>query len=74
MIYRTVIHRTDVHGTKSHRADTHSSDRAAHGTDLYEGEYTRRRIKDQQGRCFELIRREDGTESLKEMDAEACAD
>lgn len=57
-----------------HRTVIHSTPRVNHDSSVYEGEYTRRIIRDSEGRCFELTRRDDGSELLKELDVKECAE
>ena len=59
VVYRTVIDRTPAAqpGERELRA----------------GEYTRRLVSDAEGRCFELIRRADASETLNEVDTDLCS-
>lgn len=63
-----VIHRTVIHST---RTDTSESSRQPI---LAPGEFTRRLIADENGRCFELIERADGSETLTEMNVAECGE
>lgn len=61
-VHRTVIQRSPSTATTSRRPDTI----------LGQGEYTRRLIRGEDGRCYELIQRGDGTEQLTEKDPSVC--
>jgi len=65
----SVVHRTVIQRTPSTEATSRR-----HDTILAPGEYTRRLILEENGRCFELIERGDGSEQLTEKNPSVCGE